>query len=604
MTDVGTPRTETLIVDVLSGLQADPMQLNPYIPGAVGMDIGIHQLLYNHLWEIDTVNGEQFGDLAAELPQPLDNTMTKFRFRLRQGIKWTDGVDFTADDVVYTTNMIFNNPGLTYNGYFKTVVKSMRAVDRYTVELETTQPEPKIAQKLGVVVWGSSFYIMPKHIWEKENPLTFKFSNAIGCDQYVLKDRDRTSGNWFLYEKRSDWQNSPSGQISGEARPKYVLFKAFGPEETRIMAMINNDLDILQDITPESMEILLQRSRYVQAWYNGFPYADMNDPCERGISFNTSRPPYDNVDVRWALALATDIRAVSMATSQGMLRVSPLQLPPIDILQNTYHKPMVPWLKNFALADGYKPFDDTFARDITAQLKAEGKQGLPTTSQQEIDVFGVGWFKYDVDQATRLLEKNGFRKVNGRWNLPNGQPWRISINAPANFEVQSMRLAFAVADSWRKFGIEAEVRQMEHGSFSAAESNGEFEVGSYWPACGLLPDTTTNMAGWHKQYIVPNGQLAPGNACRWANDTVSRLLDELAALPADDPQVIPKVTQINQEFVKEIPFLPMFGTSKFVPVNTYYWKGFQTVDNQFEGPWWWWSQFKFYLSHYSPTGNN
>jgi hypothetical protein len=140
------------------------------------------------------------------------------------------------------------------------------------------------------------------------------------------------------------------------------------------------------------MEILLQRSKYVQAWYNGFPYADMNDPCERGIQFNVSRPPYDNVDIRWALA--TDIRAVSMATSQGMLRVSPLQVPPIDILQNTYHKPMVPWLKNFALSDGYKPFEDSFARDITTQLKAEGRQGLPTTPQQEIDVFGVGWFKY------------------------------------------------------------------------------------------------------------------------------------------------------------------------------------------------------------------
>jgi peptide/nickel transport system substrate-binding protein len=603
MTDVGTPRTETLIVDILNGYNADPMQMNPYLPGSVSMDSGLHQLIYSHLWEIDTMKGVQYGELAAELPQPVDSSMKKFRFKLREGIKWTDGVDFTADDVIFTSDMILNTKELGYSGYYSTLVKSMRAIDKYTIELETVQPEAKIAQKLGVVIWGHSFYIMPKHIWEKQDPRTFKNSNPVGCDQYMIKSRDTTQGSWFLYEKRSDWQNTPTGKIAGQAAPKYVLFKFYGNEEKRIMAAINNDLDILQDITPESMEILLQRSKTIRAWYNGFPYADMNDPCERGISFNCSVPPYDNVDVRWALALATDIKAVSMATFGGMLRASVLQVPPIDVLQNTYHKPMVPWLRNLALSDGYKPFDENYARDIVAQLKAEGKEGLPTTPQSEIDVFGVGWWKYDVNQAAKLLEKHGFRKVNGKWNLPNGRPWQISILAPADFEVQSMRLAFAVADSWRKFGIEAEVKQMDQASFWNAESTGTFEVGSYWPACGLLPDTTTNMLQWHKQYIVPVGQLAPGNADRWANDRVSQLLDELAALPPEDPQVVRKITEINQEFVKGIPFLPMFGTSKFVPVNTYYWKGFQTIDNPFEGPWWWWSQFKYYLPHYSPTGN-
>ena len=603
MTDAGTPRTETLVVDILNGYNADPMQMNPYLPGSVSMDSGLHQLIFSHLWEIDTVKGEQRPELAAEMPQPVDSSMTKFRFKVREGVKWTDGADFTAADIEYTVNMILRTKELGYNGYLASLVKSCKAADKYTIEMETVQPEAKIAQKLGVVIWGQTLRIMPKHIWEKEDPRTFKNSNPVGCDAYVLKDRDRTQGSWFLYEKRPDWQNSVTGKIAGEPKPRYVLFKFFGAEEKRIMAAINNDLDILQDITPESMEILLQRSKTVQAWYNGFPYADMNDPCQRGMSFNCSVFPFSEADVRWALALATDIKAVSMAAFGGMLRASAIQVPPIDVLQNIYHKPMVPWLKSFALADGYKPFDETYAREINAQLRAEGKTGLPSGAPREIDIFGVGWWKYDVNEAAKLLEGKGFKRVNGKWMLPDGKPWQISILAPADFEVQSMRLAFAVADSWRKFGIEAEVKQMDQASFWNAESTGTFEVGSYWPSCGLLPDTTANMQGWHKRYVVPVGQLAPGNACRWTNDRVSQLLDELANLPSSDPQVVSKITEINQEFVKGIPFLPMFGTSKFVPVNTYYWKGFQTVDNPFEGPWWWWSQFKYYLAHYSPTGN-
>jgi peptide/nickel transport system substrate-binding protein len=76
---------------------------------------------------------------------------------------------------------------------------------------------------------------------------------------------------------------------------------------------------------------------------------------------------------------------------------------------------------------------------------------LPTTEAELVDLFGVGWWKYDVDQAAKLLESIGFtRDANGRWLLPDGAPWSIAINAPADFEVQSGRLAFAVADSWHR----------------------------------------------------------------------------------------------------------------------------------------------------------
>ncbi|RAP77209.1 ABC transporter substrate-binding protein [Paenibacillus montanisoli] len=601
MTDVGTPRSETLIVDILGGRSPDPDRYNPYVPGAVAMDAGVHQLMFSNLWEIDTQKGTQIPDLAATFPEPLDGTNTKFKFKIQEGLSWSDGQPFTAHDVEFTAKMIADTKELGYNGYFTNLVKSMKATDDYTIEVETVNPETRLAQKLGVVIWGNTFRVMPKHIWEKEDPATFKFSNPIGVGPYKLKDRD-PQGNWFLWEKREDWQKSDIGKLVGEPGPKYILFKFFGPEEKRIIAMIQHDMDILQDITPESWDVLRQKNEYAKAWYNDFPYATMDDPCERGMSFNTAKEPYNNPDVRWALALMTDIKNVSMATFGGMLRVSPIQLPPIKVLQDNYHKPMLGWLKDFALEDGYKPFDDSYAAGIVDMLKQQGVEGLPTDQSAISDTFGVGWWKFDPAEAAKLLEKNGFKKDGDKWLLPNGKPWTMTINAPANFEVQSMRLAFAVADSWRKQGIEVNVQQMEGASFWDSESTGAFEIGSYWPACGLLPDTTANMTGWHKQYIVPIGEQAPGNRNRWANDRVSTLLDELDGLPSDDPKVIQNITEINKEFVKGMPFIPMFGTSKFVPVDTYYWDGFQTSENAFEGPWWWWSQFKFYTPHLKPTG--
>jgi|GEM_PF-6133830 len=194
-----------------------------------------------------------------------------------------------------------------------------RNIDDYTIEVETVKPETWLTQKLGVVIWGNTFRVMPQHIWEKEDPATFKFSDPVGTGPYKLKSRD-PQGNWFLYEKRADWQNSDVGKLAGEPGPKYILFKYFGPEEKRIIAMIQHEMDILQDITPESWDVLRQKNKYAKTWYPQFPYATMDDPCERGMSFNTAKAPYDNPDVRWALALMTDIKNVSMATFVGMSR--------------------------------------------------------------------------------------------------------------------------------------------------------------------------------------------------------------------------------------------------------------------------------------------
>jgi peptide/nickel transport system substrate-binding protein len=54
--------------------------------------------------------------------------------------------------------------------------------------------------------------------------------------------------------------------------------------------------------------------------------------------------------------------------------------------------------------------------------------------------------------------------------------------------------------------------------------------------------------------------------------------------------------------VAAMPAIQMFGTTQFVPVNTYYWTGEPSAVNPYEGPWWWWSTFKFMLPRFRQTG--
>ena len=601
LTEVGTPRTQTLIVDQLDGRIGNPTQMNPYQAGTA-FSSGLHQLVFTNMWDINTVTGELFPALAAAMPEPLNDNFTQFKITLREGLHWSDGVEITTDDVAFTIDVVLNTPEFPYSGFLSQVVDSYEIVDKYTMTLTTKRPEPRLAQTLGVTVWGDAFRLVPKHVWESQDAATFSNYPPVSSGPYVVKDVD-PNGSWFLYEKRADWQNTDVGMIVGEPGPQYILFRFYGPEERRIIAGVQHNLDIFTDITPESWDILRAQNEYARAWFGGFPWANLDDPCERGIQFVNVTPPYDQPKVRWALALATDIQNVSLSTFAGMLRVSPLPVPPIAVLQETYHKPMREWLTSFTLEDGYQPFDPNFAVNMAENLRAQGIADIPTDEVALVDLFGVGWWKYDTAKATELLESVGFTKNDaGAWLLPDGSPWQITINAPANFEVQSGRLAFAVADTWRQFGIDATVQQMESGTFWNASTNGTFDAGSYWPGCGVIPDVFDAMNGaWNSKFVVPVGQPAPGNTSRHTSETLDSFLNQIEALPSEDPKTIELTTEFMKAWVAEMPWLPMFGTSKFVPVDTYYWDGLPTVENAYEGPWWWWSLFKYMTPNFKPS---
>jgi len=534
------------------------------------------------------------------MPEPLNDDYTSFRITLREGLRWSDGEPITTADFAFTIDTLLATPEFPYSGFLAQVVDSYEIVDEHIIILNPKRSDPRLSYTLGVTIWGDGFRMIPKHIWESEDAASFQYYPPVASGPYTLADVD-PNGNWFLYDKRDDWQHTDVGMIFGEPGPEYILFRFYGTEERRIIAGIQNDLDIFTDISPEAWDILRAQNPNARAWHENFPWANFDDPCERGIAFVNQKDPWDNADVRWALALATDIDSVGLATFAGILRVSPLAVPPVQVLQDTFHKPMREWLTNFAFEDGYQPFDPDYAVRIAETLAAQGVEGLPSEEADLVDLFGIGWWKHDPEKATEMLEANGFSLENGAWHKPDGSPWQITINSPSNFEVQSQRLAFAVADNWRKFGIDATVQQMDAGTFWSSYSNGLFDAGSYWPGCGALPDSFDILDSfWHKRFIVPIGEPAPGNAMRYESDALSGILDQIEPLTSDDPMTIELLTEFKKQFVREMPWLPMFGTSKFVPVVTTYWDNMPTADNFYEGPWWWWSLFKYHTPFIQP----
>ncbi|MBM3130516.1 MAG: ABC transporter substrate-binding protein [Chloroflexi bacterium] len=450
MTDVGTPRSETLIFQTFDRQTANPDQHNPLM--AYAQWRGFRELGWGYLWEMDTGTGKSYNELAADFPEVLNKEYTQFRVKLKQGIYWSDGVEFTADDIIYTLDTILNNKAKITSGGARTVsnyVKSFKKVDKYTFEVETVGPKYDFITVFGTYTWGANLTILPKHVYEKQaDVITFRNTKPVTLGPYTLKQFD-PNGYWALWERREDWKRSAWGWM-GEPKPKYVLYKDFGPEETRLLAFMQNQYDVDTFMAPDSIKAAQQKNPAVTTFAKTMPYHNMNDACPYGVLINQHRAPLDKPEVRWALALSLDLQSVGINSMSGEFKATPLPMADTEILRPIYFEPLMPWLKDFALSDGYKPFNANFSPELAARLQKMGQpaSALPQGDKAISEAFGVGWWKYDVAEAEKLLTSVGFKKNSaGAWLQPDGSVWQLEFVIPGDWNKVMQRIGFSMADS-------------------------------------------------------------------------------------------------------------------------------------------------------------
>ena len=158
---------------------------------------------------------------------------TTWEFKLRKGVKFTDGSELTAEDVKFTLDRVPNVPNSPgpFTAYTKMIV-GVEVVDPYTIRFRTAAPHPLMPNDL------STIYIVSKKAATGASTEDFNSGKAaVGSGRfklvrYVSGDRIelvRNDGYW------------------GEKAPyDKVTFKIIKNEPARVAALLSGDVDAIE----------------------------------------------------------------------------------------------------------------------------------------------------------------------------------------------------------------------------------------------------------------------------------------------------------------------------------------------------------------------
>jgi peptide/nickel transport system substrate-binding protein len=592
----GVKRGDTIIIEDPTGALTNPDNFNlwtAWAGGNGGYSTGLQQLGMDTLWFLDPDSGiprkgvkdqTWHNSLAAEKPI-YNKDYTKMTAKLKKGIMWSDGVEFTSADVKYTVEIQAQNPTMLFGAPFKVQVKSVETPDKYTVIFNLTKPNSRFHRNF-TVRWNAC-WIMPAHVWEKAvkapaDAMTYTFNPPVSIGPYTLKDYDR-HGNWYLWQRREDWAKTSIADF-GKPAPKYAMYLLDLPNDKKVISQLNHDLDMIHEVTPEGM-IQLAKNKWETNWFQGFPFGHP-DPTLVAILPNNAKAPFDNVDVRWALTLSLDMTKLALASYKGAVTMSPILFPPTGTSRKYYFDPMQSFLKDFTLDAGklgkIKPYDTTIAQKIADQARPSFGDAVPKDPEKIKSMIGLGWWKYDVKAAAALLEKNGFVLKGGKWYKPSGEQFKITLFNWGPDRPTLQRLTTMIAELWTNFGIETTALFAQDNITN--QNLGQYDVYMGWniESWGGHPDMSYFLDTWSSDYYNPIGEQHSGrNQIRYKSAELDRIIGEMLKSDFDSQKNIDLGLEYLKLTTKDLPEIPLMSYNVFSSQDNTYWSGYPNFDKPY-----------------------
>jgi peptide/nickel transport system substrate-binding protein len=250
---------------------------------------------------------------------------TRWRFYLRKGVKFHNGNDFTADDVVFSADRV-RAEGSDLKTRIADDVK-VEKVDDHTVDFITTQPNPILHFE-----WDT-WYVMDKE-WSEANDAVAPTSVTEGTENYAAFNENGT-GPFRIKERERDvrsvfvpydgWWDEPQHNVTEG------VFTPISADATRVAALLSGEIDMAYPVPTQDMQRINNNAGTsvlagpeLRTIFLGFDiFSD-----ELATANVKGKNPFKDARVREAFYRAVDIEAIKSKVMRNLSTPSALMISP------------------------------------------------------------------------------------------------------------------------------------------------------------------------------------------------------------------------------------------------------------------------------------
>lgn len=269
------------------GMEAEPPSLNPQLDPLDGWGRNISYYLYESMARPDAHTWGHEPRLA-ERWDISDDKLT-FTFYLRKGVRWHDGEPFSADDVIFTFDKLFDTHCKTISmRSFLEPIERYEKLDAHTVRFTLRKRYWYAFDAIAEI------FIYPKHVFEGGDFNTHPANRApVGTGRYRF-------GHWKTGDEIVLVRND--GYYGRKAYLDKLVFK-YAPDPTvRAQLLQRGELDVAERVSPEQWARLAEEPAIAAAFWRLRHVPD----GVQWIGWNQSRPMFRDARVRRALTMLID----------------------------------------------------------------------------------------------------------------------------------------------------------------------------------------------------------------------------------------------------------------------------------------------------------
>jgi peptide/nickel transport system substrate-binding protein len=471
-------------------------------------------------------------NLVKEVPTVenglLAEDLSSVTYNLLEGVTWSDGEPFTADDVVFTWQWITNEENASTSSQTYEPIENVEAIDPLTVKITFTTPSLAWYNPFSGSYFGAVF---PKHILESGADAANEFrQNPVGTGPYIVESFAENDQVIYTVNEKYREPNKPFFAK--------INLKGGGDAASAAQAVLQTgDWDMAWNlqVEPQILDEMAQGGKGQVVVYPGtsvervlINFSDPNIEVDGQRSeMNTPHPFLSDLAVRQALSLGCDRTTMSTQFYEGPPGEPPAQniLTGIPAYESTTS---IPWEYNIQKAK------DT--------LEAAGWTGDGVRSKDGVEL-----------KMTYSTSINAVRQKNQAVNKQN----------------------------WEEIGFEVQLKQVDAGIFFDSAAGNDQNASHFYTDLEMYtnnastPFPTAYMSSW---YGGPDGaniaqksnEWHGVNESRWSNAEFDALYDSLAA-ETDSEKAAETFIKMNDILVDEVVIIPLVQRSaeKIAILNTF-----------------------------------